>query len=292
MNLLVLLVSLLVFGCAGGPSDAGAPEAGVPTAESAPAAASSGDATSADTAPSAGPAGAAAPDAPASPSDADRQRKGTGREGYIAARHILIAYDGAVGASDKVRRSRAEARGLAESLRQRALAGESFEALARQYSDDGSAARGGDLGAFSRGTMVQAFEDAAFALPEDGGISDVVETEFGFHVIQRYPLEEVRIAHILVQYEGAERSTAERSREEALARAQEARTRLLAGDPVADVVREYSDGPMKYRGGDLGWFQRGQLLPQLDEAAFDLEPGEVSEVVESPIGFHVIVRLE
>lgn len=103
----------------------------------------------------------------------------------IAARHILVAFRGGRRASPYVTRSRDEAYALAQELRERILAGEDFAELAREHSDDrGSAREGGDLGEFTRGQMVKPFSDAAFAL-EPGGVSDVVESEFGFHIIQR-----------------------------------------------------------------------------------------------------------
>jgi parvulin-like peptidyl-prolyl isomerase len=103
----------------------------------------------------------------------------------IVARHILVAYQGGMRAGSHITRSKAEARERAEEAKQRALAGEDFAALANEYSDDpGSAADGGNLGRFTRGQMVPAFSDAAFRL-QPGGVSDVVESDFGFHVIQR-----------------------------------------------------------------------------------------------------------
>ncbi len=209
----------------------------------------------------------------------------------VAASHILVAYQGATGSDSQVHRTRAEARRLAEDLLQRVLKGEDFESLAREYSDGPSAVRGGFLGGFSRGTMAQAFEDAVFSLPI-GGISQVVETPFGFHVIRRENLEEAHVSHILIQWKGLDGSKARRSRAEALTRAQEAASLLQAGDSFDDVARKYSDGAMASRGGDLGWIARGQLLPGFEEAAFALEPGQVSEIVETPAGFHLIKRLE
>jgi peptidyl-prolyl cis-trans isomerase C len=99
--------------------------------------------------------------------------------GRVRARHILLRMpEGASPAqSDSVRT-------LAESLRDRLLSGEDFGALAREYSEDtGSGANGGDLGSFGRGEMVPPFEEAAFSL-EVGGISPVVETDFGLHLIR------------------------------------------------------------------------------------------------------------
>jgi parvulin-like peptidyl-prolyl isomerase len=209
----------------------------------------------------------------------------------IAARHILVAWQGAAAALTSVRRTREEAQVRAQEVLTRVRAGEDFATLARQYSDDPTGPRGGFLGGFGRGVMVGPFEDAAFALPV-GGTSGLVETIYGFHVIRREALEEIHVAEILVQWQGLHGSGAKRSKDEARARAEEALARIQAGEAFADVARAFSDGPMATRGGDLGWLTRGQYRPDFEDAAFALEPGRNSGVVETAVGFHVIARIE
>ena len=106
-------------------------------------------------------------------------------EERIRAKHILVAYRGALRAAPSIVRSREEAYARAHEALNRAQNGDAFETLVEEYSDDlGSAARGGDLGEFGRQDMVAEFSDAAFKL-KPGELSDVVESQFGFHVILR-----------------------------------------------------------------------------------------------------------
>lgn len=102
----------------------------------------------------------------------------------VHTRHILLRYKGAKNADAKLKRSRAEALALAEALATEIAEGGDFQALAREKSEDGSAERGGDLGPVGRGMFAPAYEAAAFALAP-GATSKVVETDFGFHIIQR-----------------------------------------------------------------------------------------------------------
>lgn len=102
----------------------------------------------------------------------------------IAAQHVLVAYKGAKGAKD-VKRSKDEAKKLADEVQKKAVGGTDFAELAKQYSDDeASRERLGSVGTFDRTSKVKPFADAAFALPVDG-VSGVIESEFGFHIIKR-----------------------------------------------------------------------------------------------------------
>ncbi|MFW6066694.1 MAG: peptidylprolyl isomerase [Myxococcota bacterium] len=104
----------------------------------------------------------------------------------VAARHILIQYQGSTRAGADITRSQDDARAKAEEILAEAKKEDAdFAALAEEHSDGPSGPRGGDLGKFGRGRMAPAFEQAAFAL-EVGEVSGVVETPFGFHIIQRY----------------------------------------------------------------------------------------------------------
>ena len=96
----------------------------------------------------------------------------------IKARHILLQ----VGPDD-TETVREEKQGQLEQILAEAKQGGDFVALAEQYSEGPSKSRGGDLGYFKRGAMVQPFDSVAFAL-EVGEISDIVETRFGYHIIK------------------------------------------------------------------------------------------------------------
>ena len=103
--------------------------------------------------------------------------------------------------------------------------------------------------------------------------------------------EEITASHILIGYEGAMRSTAERSRDEAAALAARVLGEARAeGADFAALARKYSDGPSRDKGGDLGSFKKGMMAKPFEEAAFKLKVGEISGVVETQFGFHIIKR--
>jgi protein-disulfide isomerase len=104
---------------------------------------------------------------------------------------------------------------------------------------------------------------------------------------QAYPMARVR--HILVQFQGARQAHATRTREEAQNKAQLLRTQVTATS-FEQLARTESDCPSAQEGGELGRFTVGELEPTLELALFALEPGQLSEVIETPFGFHILLR--
>jgi parvulin-like peptidyl-prolyl isomerase len=96
----------------------------------------------------------------------------------VHARHILLATKPGDDEAQKEKK-----RLLAESIRTQLVAGAVFADMAKKYSDCPSREQGGDLGRFGRRKMVKPFSDTAFRLPTNT-ISDVVETQFGYHIVQ------------------------------------------------------------------------------------------------------------
>jgi peptidyl-prolyl cis-trans isomerase C len=72
------------------------------------------------------------------------------------------------------------------------------------------------------------------------------------------------------------------------AKAEDVLKRARAGEDFAALAKEFSSDGSKDKGGDLGWFKRGMMVKPFEEAAFAMKPGEISDVVETPFGFHII----
>lgn len=102
--------------------------------------------------------------------------------------------------------------------------------------------------------------------------------------------DQVRASHILLMYAGSSRSTATRSKEEAQTQIQGLKAELDAGADFAELAKKHSDCPSRARGGDLGSFGRGQMVGPFEQAAFSLEIGATSGVVETDFGYHLIRR--
>jgi parvulin-like peptidyl-prolyl isomerase len=211
-----------------------------------------------------------------------------------AAQHILVSFQGAVNAPDSLLRTREEALDLVERIHAEVVHPDaSFPVAARQYSDDVQTAyRGGYLGSFVPGKMDKNFDQAAFGLQEFE-ISAVIETPYGFHIIRRVPDLTVRVAHVLVSYSGTGAiDEKDRSRDAALQIAFDVAFRARQGEDFGELAREFSDDSRtKEKGGRFSALRYGQMVPEFEDVAFGLAIGQVSDVVETEFGFHVIKRI-
>jgi parvulin-like peptidyl-prolyl isomerase len=203
-----------------------------------------------------------------------------------------------------------------ELLTQLGESDDPFAWLAQNFSQDTSS-EDGDLGWFSKGQMVSEFEDAAFNTPT-GEITGPVKTQFGWHVILVHettddPEPQVWASHILVDTEeeaqaimtlleeNVDEDTAlsaldalvEAEAARARAKEEEAQTLLTelraSDDRLAFLAENFSeDWASKDQGGDMDWFPRGEKTSEVEEAAFSLAVGEVSEPISNTVGYHII----
>lgn len=156
----------------------------------------------------------------------------------LEQRPKLITFRQVVLAPEASEQAKDSARVEAQALLDRVNAGEDFAELARIYSDDpGTASLGGDLGWFRRGRMVREFEEAAFELFDDQ-VSDLVETEYGFHIIkvERYRAGERQARHILITPERTD-ADIQRTRDLAV----ELQGRAQAGESMTELFEEFGD---------------------------------------------------
>lgn len=200
----------------------------------------------------------------------------------IRARHILIRIQAPPDAQPQEQKAEEEARRKAKEVRERLLKGEDFAQVAREVSQDYTASSGGDLGEFNRQQcrFGATFFDLLFQRnPKE--ITEPIRSDEGYHIVlieekKRWPDD----------YNRPE----PRSFEEAKRLAEEVYAEVTK--PGADfeaIARARSEDPgSKDKGGDLGFFGRGTMVKEFEEAAFALKPGEISRPVKSPYGYHII----
>ena len=104
--------------------------------------------------------------------------------------------------------------------------------------------------------------------------------------------EQVGASHILITHTEAPEATATRSRDEALAEIERILEELESGSDFAELASNFSDCPSKKQGGYLGSFGPGQMVPSFETAAFELEVGDKSGIIETDFGYHIIYRNE
>jgi len=187
-----------------------------------------------------------------------------------------------------------DAGAMADSLRRGIIDGTiKYEDAARAHSiDKPSAVRGGLMGTVSAGRFPWPFEKAAYDT-EVGGISPVVNSGFGLHIIRVESSEpsrgEVHAAHILRTTRGMSDSAAVAQKTVI----DSIYTELRAGADFADIARRLSQDPgTAQRGGDLGYFGHGRMVHEFDSVAFALPDSTISEPFRTAFGWHIIQRLD
>ncbi len=174
----------------------------------------------------------------------------------------------------------------AEMVLDLAKRGEDFASLASRYSDDLATAKtGGDLGFFSKGSMIEKFEKVAFAL-NPGEISDLVETEFGYHIIRVDEKKDdaVHARHVLILL-GPTREDTVRVGD----LADSLYSAILEGADFGELAKQYSsDEESRKMGGELGWYPIAQMTPEFKEGIKGLESGQISRPMPSQFGIHIL----
>ncbi len=184
----------------------------------------------------------------------------------------------------------------ARSALTRARAGEDFAALVQQFSNAPERANGGQLGLRGSDRYPPLFVDATRHLAV-GGISDVLRSPAGFHILKVVEktnpampsamVTQTRARHILLHV------NAQRSEAAARQQLSDFRKRIVSGQAnFATLARDFSEDASATKGGDLGWANPGMFVPEFEAALEALAPGDLSEPVLSRFGVHLIQLME
>ncbi len=216
-------------------------------------------------------------------------------EGYsrlqkeIRASHILILVDENASAEDTLKAYK-----KMEDISKRAIAGENFDDLAVQFSEDPSAKENkGDLSYFTAFRMVYPFENAAYKTPK-GKISKIIRTRFGYHILKitdiRANRGEITVAHIMIL-----KPKPEEKDKDAEKTINEIYQKIQQGEKFEDLAKQFSDDKSSSsKGGQLNKFGSGQLSSEeFENAAFSLaNPDDISKPFQSEFGWHIVKLIE
>ncbi|MCW5644065.1 MAG: peptidylprolyl isomerase [Rhodoferax sp.] len=216
----------------------------------------------------------------------DQKRASGSNLAEVNIAHILLELPESASAAQL-----SAARAQAEQIMVRVRAGEDFSALARSLSKAPDAAEGGLFGMRAVDRYPQLFIDAVRTL--EPGAMTTVRSGAGLHVLRlidkrlagapETSVEQTRVSHILL------RPTASMDEQAAIARLQEFRRRILAGEASFEALaKEYSQDGSASQGGDLGWSSAGRFVPEFDAAVAALAPKEIGPPLVSRFGVHLI----
>jgi peptidyl-prolyl cis-trans isomerase SurA len=190
-----------------------------------------------------------------------------------------------------------EARGRAQKALAEARAGGDFAKLAASYSDAPDALDGGSLGWRMHERLPELFSSALAAM-KPGEVSEPLRSPAGFHLLKLHerrdgaaagaPVTQTRARHILL------RTSEVVSENEARRRLADLRERIVNGKAdFAELAKVHSDDTgSAARGGELDWIYPGDTVPDFERALQELAPGELSQPVKTPFGYHLIQLLE
>ncbi|MBU2498212.1 MAG: SurA N-terminal domain-containing protein [Proteobacteria bacterium] len=201
----------------------------------------------------------------------------------VRARHILFKLDKDA-AEEEVEKVKEKAMAVLEKAKK----GEDFTGLAKKYSEGPTGKDGGDLGFFSQGQMVKPFEDAAFKMKK-GEISDLVKSDFGFHIIK---LEEIKEAGTKDLQEVRKQISEALTNMAAMDLAHEAALSLVDQMPYKVDLKQYAS-ERRVTAKVTDYFAQNEPIPTIDgderlkQSLFSLEKDEVSEVIEYKGKFYI-----
>lgn len=185
-----------------------------------------------------------------------------------------------------------------DSIRKEFKAGNAtFAELAQKHSTDRSTSnRGGLMGWITANRWPYTFEEAAWATSV-GEVSDVVETFAGFHIImvndRRESRGQVNAKHILKLTHGKSPEEAEKAKAQidSIYNVLASKSPAELNAAFSEIASAESECGSRQKGGDLGWFGTGQMVPEFENATFALNNGEMSKPVKSQFGWHIIYRV-
>lgn len=179
-------------------------------------------------------------------------------------------------------------------IRERIIAGEPFEEVARESSEDPSAkSNGGNLRWFTAFRMAYEFEDASYNLPV-GELSMPIKTQYGYHIIKvndkRQSKGKIKLAHIMIRTTRDSEEEVKKARE----KINECYELLKNGQEFGDVAKKYSEDQSSARnGGKLRWLNSGVLADSLEAILYNMsDSGEYTEPMLLDFGWHIFQFLE
>lgn len=207
---------------------------------------------------------------------------------YLLAHILVTTPEGA--SPEQLQTLRAKAEKALEELR----AGADFGQVSAAYSDARNALQGGVLGWRNEAQLPTLFVTAIRDLPQ-GGITPVLKSSNGFHILKvldkrgkdvTLVVKQTHARHILIKTNEIVGDT------EARHRLRQLKERVENGADFAELARLHSDDLSASKGGDLGWLSPGDTVPEFERTMDSLRPGELSDPIQSPFGWHLIQVLE